>query len=786
MNKILNKIVSISRRLFRFSVNIYIKRKRFYIVLIYHRVAILKKDPELLTVSPKKFEEQIRYLKENCHVISLKEMTSNLKRNKIPKSAIIITFDDGYADNLYNAKPILEKYGISATVFVTTGNILSGREFWWDELERIFFEENITCKQLEIRINDVTYSRLIQDEKDSLTAYRYLQKNMKLISSSEREEVLKNLFQWAGLKRTTRESHRVMTAEELKELAKEGMIEIGAHTVTHPSLSSGSPEQQLFEIRDSKSVLENILGLKINSFSYPFGSTEDADKKTMDLVRQSGFECGIANEQGNVSRNDNLFWIKRRLIRNWDLNYFRDNLKSFRNIEDILDYIGRKFLRVFITLYANIYYKMKLASVLKKVYPVPKKTGKTSKILQINTHDNLGGAAKISFYLHQKLNDYGIKSKILSAGVHSDDPDVNVIRMNMSYSQHLLNEYAVKNGLLDFFHSSSFEIKDYPEFIESDLVHFHNLHGNYFSPFAIPEIASLRPCIWTLHDMQAFTAHCAHSFDCDKWNNGCQGCHYLNTYPGIEKDTSQNLLAIKKKIYDLSDLTIVCPSKWLYDKARKSILSDKRIELIYNGVDEEIYRPADKKEARALLGLPQNKIILTFSSHGGKENSWKGGSFLTEAYEILKSDKSLLFLNIGGNETIKETEGWMDISYIRDEQRMSLYYSASDLFIYPSLADNCPLVVLESMACGTPVVSFAAGGIPELIEHNVTGYVAEYKSRNDFITGIKIFIRNENLRKNASIESVEKVKKSFTAKQMLSNYVKIYKEITSESKNLRN
>ena len=188
----------------------------------------------------------------------------------------------------------------------------------------------------------------------------------------------------------------------------------------------------------------------------------------------------------------------------------------------------------------------------------------------------------------------------------------------------------------------------------------------------------------------------------------------------------------------------------------------------------------DKSIARQQLGLPLNKKILLFTANNGMENPWKGGSFLADALAQIAGYEDILFLNVGGVYSTEKPDNWKDVPYITEETMMALYYSAADIFIYPSIADNCPLVVMEALACGTPVISFKTGGIPELVDHMQTGYIAQYRDVDDFVKGIITFIQDTELRSKSATAAAHIAREKFTFSRMINDYVKLYKELLSK------
>ncbi|MEI8389702.1 MAG: glycosyltransferase [bacterium] len=403
-------------------------------------------------------------------------------------------------------------------------------------------------------------------------------------------------------------------------------------------------------------------------------------------------------------------------------------------------------------------------------------------ILHLNTAVGRGGAAKIAYnYLNRNFNKLGYNSKLLAGMIYcNQESDIELIKCKNLNIHKLLHKYQRNSGLLDFYNLASFDIPEMEVFKNADIIHLHNLHGSYFSPFMLPQLTSLKPTIWTLHDEQSYTGHCAYAFDCKKWLTGCGNCPDLNFYPKIKNDTTEFLLKTKKKIYDMSYFSVVCPSNWLANRAKQSILQNKDIRVIYNGVNEKIFINADKMESRKALKLPLDKKILMFSASGSINNPQKGGKYFFEAYNRLKNDHNILFLNIGGGDSSRIKKNWIDIPYINDENTMALYYSASDLFIYPSMAETFGLVIAEAMSCGTPVVAFNNTAIPEIVDHLQTGYLAENKNIDDFIHGINLFLNNDELRKAAILKSRQKIVKYFTLDKMIQNYIDLYNEILSK------
>jgi peptidoglycan/xylan/chitin deacetylase (PgdA/CDA1 family) len=297
------------------------------IILLYHRVINLKTDPQLLAVSPEQFYEHMNYLKNNYSIIRLDDLKRAMNSGKIPKKSIVITFDDGYEDNYLNAKPVLEKLQIPATIFVTTDYIGSTREFWWDDLERIFLL-NDTPEELSLKIMDKEYSWEITDEKSKMSVYYDMHKLLKPLTAQERYKIVDYLRGWAGVQVQCRPQYSGMSAEQIRDTGKKGVITIGAHTVSHCMLAALTPEQQEREILESKRALEMINNHKVKHFSYPFGGSSDFDNSSVRIVKDAGFDTAVAISFRPVYKGSEFF-LPRCLVRNWDIETFKEKINDF-------------------------------------------------------------------------------------------------------------------------------------------------------------------------------------------------------------------------------------------------------------------------------------------------------------------------------------------------------------------------------------------------------------------------------------------------------------------------
>ena len=293
------------------------------LILAYHRVAEVESDPYSLCVTPQRFAEQLDVLRQYSHPMRLQQLTGALATGNVPERSVALTFDDGYNDNLYNGKPLLERYQLPATVFVTTGFL--GREFWWDELDRVLPLNGPLHKPLCFRVNGRNYqwdlnryadrvrNGIASSSRQSLLGS--LHKLLRTLPEEERQNVMKQIRSWSVSAPKTLPRHVAVTPAEIIRLAEGTLVEVGAHTVTHPFLATLPADVQRTEIQTSKAQLEKILSQPVLSFSYPNGSTSAASAT---IVRQAGFSCACASTSDVAWRGSDRFRLPRLWVPNWD------------------------------------------------------------------------------------------------------------------------------------------------------------------------------------------------------------------------------------------------------------------------------------------------------------------------------------------------------------------------------------------------------------------------------------------------------------------------------------
>lgn len=399
-------------------------------------------------------------------------------------------------------------------------------------------------------------------------------------------------------------------------------------------------------------------------------------------------------------------------------------------------------------------------------------------ILHINQSDLSGGAAIAGYRLHQSLLAQGVDSKMLAGRVETYServaPTYHNRYLEIKFAQ--LIKFTSLNYITQV---GSFRLPQHPFYQAADALNFHNLHSGYFNYLAIPTLTKHKPAIFTLHDMWSFTGHCGYSFDCDRWKIGCGQCPYPDTYPEIKRDNTHIEWKLKNWAYRRSNLTIVAPSRWLVEQAKASMLNQFPIHHIPYGIDTEAYQPLNQAQCRGLLGIPADKKVLMFAAFLITDTR-KGSDLLMKALQQLPTTlkSELLLLTIGaGSDKLGEVVGIQTIylGHISNDRLKAIAYSAADLFLLPTRADNLPLVLQESLACGTPMISFKIGGVPDLVRPGITGYLAAPNDAADLSRGILELLEDQNLRDQMRQNCRAIALDEYPLQQQADRYIELYR-----------
>jgi glycosyltransferase involved in cell wall biosynthesis len=411
------------------------------------------------------------------------------------------------------------------------------------------------------------------------------------------------------------------------------------------------------------------------------------------------------------------------------------------------------------------------------------------KVLHLWASDSgAGGGGAVSMYrLHCGLREKGIESRILCSQKSTGDPDVWVLP-DRSFLDRLIRPVTSRMGLNDIHKVSSFGLRRHPLFRWADVVTIHGSHSGFLNYLALPSLTREKPTVFVLQDMWLFTGHCSQSFDCDRWKTGCGSCPYPDSYPAVRRDATHLEWKLKKRTYARSRLSLVTCSSWLPKLAPESIAAHFPIQVIHNGVDTQIFSPRDRVACREALAIPQDRKVLMFSSLNLKDHR-KGGDLLAQALEGLPDSlKSRLYLLMMGNRGESLSENGIPkarLGYVTNGDRLSaIAYSAADLFVLPTRAETLGNVLVESIACGTPCVSFRIGGVPDVVRPGVTGYLAEPESVEGLRRGIVELLGDDDLRASMSPKCREVAVQEFRLELQVERYLGLYEQLLSERKEL--
>ncbi len=406
------------------------------------------------------------------------------------------------------------------------------------------------------------------------------------------------------------------------------------------------------------------------------------------------------------------------------------------------------------------------------------------KILHLSTTDIKGGAGIAAYRLHKGLLDSGVSSLMYVQRKSSDDKSIfsaaNKFNLFLAYfcaagDKIFSNIFGPKNyEITSFSVFSSFDIGVINKF-NPDIVHLHWICGGFMSPKDISKIK--KPIVWTMHDTWPFS--------------GVRHYNLENTFYKTANSSDTNffekLFWLRKKYFfsKLESLLAVSPSRWLAKEAASSkLFRDVPIVVAGNGIDTNIFKPKDKTLSRKNIGLPVDKKILLFGAVDSLSGERKGYKLLLDIIKNIAphNPKDCVLAVFGSSEksSINFDLPVYFLGNIKSEEALAEAYSAADIFIAPSIEDNLPNTVLESMSCGTPVAAFSIGGMPDMIDNDVNGILSEpFNTRKLSSHILKILLSNEDLNK-MSIEARKKIVEHFDIKIAVKKYSDLYNSILNK------
>lgn len=403
------------------------------------------------------------------------------------------------------------------------------------------------------------------------------------------------------------------------------------------------------------------------------------------------------------------------------------------------------------------------------------------KVAIINISDKIGGSAIAAFRLSQSLKKYFKTKFIFLVRTKSTDEPYIFQTAQSKLKAKLERLWNIGFNLLGlqyvFLPFSPWFILKKLEEEKPDIVNINNPVGGFFMTSHICQISQKFPVVWTLHDMWAFTSNGAHTFGDEAWKYLKVAKNEKNIFPSIGLNTGNWLIKRKRNIYQKCNFSVVVPSKWLYNMAVQSpVLSGKPIYHIPHGLDLEKFKVLSKGPIRERLGISADAKVIIFIAQRIKNNFFKGGEDLLKILKSINEKTTLpIHVLLMGGEKMPELQELKNLiihslGYVSEEEKIIESLNAADLFLYPTRADNFPLVLLETIACGTPCVTFDVGGCGEIIQDKVSGYLIKNFDTDDAAKKTLEVLANPELLKELSQKARIFAEENFSDKKIATAY----------------
>lgn len=446
-------------------------------------------------------------------------------------------------------------------------------------------------------------------------------------------------------------------------------------------------------------------------------------------------------------------------------------------------------------------------------------------ILQVSTADVGGGAERIAFGLFRAYKERGhgswlavgtkrsdadgvieiprprsngwrrsLGTKIAS---HPNTPRLLSIATNLWMDPRRTIESGL--GIEHFGYSGSRQVMTLtPQ--RPDIVHCHNLHGEYFDLRALATISKSAPTLLTLHDTWMLSGHCAYALGCDRWETGCGACPDLDAHPAVRRDATAFNWRRKRRIFGRSRFSVATPSEWLMRQVERSMMSPALLgaEVIPNGVDLRVFKPGDRDVARRALGVAAASRVLLFVANGVRRSMYKDYDTIRRAIVLLAErgqTDNLVFIGLGDDgpcERIGNAE-LRFVPYLASPAQVVPYYQSADLYLHAAHADTFPTTILEALACGTPVVATAVGGIPEQVRglstasgsralnvygpDRATGVLVPAEDAEAMATAVAATLNDESLRRRLSRNAAVDAQQRFDIACQIDRYLGVYDRV---------
>ena len=315
-------------------------------------------------------------------------------------------------------------------------------------------------------------------------------------------------------------------------------------------------------------------------------------------------------------------------------------------------------------------------------------------------------------------------------------------------------------------------------FYSADIVHYHLIHTGYFSLLALPVLSRIRPSVWTIHDPWAFTGHCVHPYDCDKWKSGCGNCPYPDTHFKIRKDRTALNWKIKKMIYKAVKAELIVASSWIHGMIKESpLLGGFNVHEIPFGVDTDIFKPLDAREIRSKLDIADNEIAIGFRATA---HEYKGLEYIRQSLEKLDTDRKVCLLTTNDKGLIielKDKYKIIEAGWVAGDRNFAELYNAIDLFLMPSTAETFGMMAVEAMLCGKPVICFEGTALPDITGAPESGTAVPYKDSSVLAASLKELIENDELRAGLGNKALEYARERYSLEQYAGATLELYESL---------
>lgn len=399
----------------------------------------------------------------------------------------------------------------------------------------------------------------------------------------------------------------------------------------------------------------------------------------------------------------------------------------------------------------------------------------------MNTYDNKGGAARASFRLAKAIDDAGIDVSFV----------VRKKNLNYPFIEPVGETFPRIRPYIDYLPSLLFTRKRLPFFSailkdnlkqkinerNPDIIHLNWISEGFIKTETLAKLD--KPIIWTLHDSWAFTGGCHMPKSCIKYRQICENCQYLS--PKMKKDLSYYNFKRKLRTYsEIKKLIIVTPSKWLADEVRSSaLLGNRPVYTIPNCIDNSFLQATKSQKDKKHFSLDPDKKTILFGGVNPTKDENKGYDLLLKSLGYLE-DKNVELVIFGDKDRKTEYHNSIKTIFmgrIKDDSVLRDLYSVADLTVVPSLSEVFGQVITESMACGTPVVTFDTTGPKEIIDHKKNGYMAKAFNPKDLAEGIKWILYDKKRWDRLSEDAVRNVSLNFSSDVVAKKYIDLYKNV---------